>query len=183
MLMCGSDPVEDQNEDGSELGLTSNIEDMDVKVVQYHGDSRKVQRIFEVMKGIREVGMRVVSWNIRGFGSAVKRRAVQGVVHRQKCRLLFLQETKWEVIDATLVRKIWLSDTFGLLFCPTVGRSGGVLMVWGRGYFIMEESFIGGSFVWLSRRWVHEAWSCEMLGCMLRAMWRDMLLCGMIFDG
>ncbi|KAK8685724.1 hypothetical protein V6N13_124761 [Hibiscus sabdariffa] len=49
MLMCGSDPVEDQNEDGSELGLTSNIEDMDVKVVQYHGDSRKVQRIFEVM--------------------------------------------------------------------------------------------------------------------------------------
>ncbi|KAK8628628.1 hypothetical protein V6N13_009214 [Hibiscus sabdariffa] len=66
--------------------------------------------------------MRVVSWNIRGLGSAAKRRAFQ------------------------------------------VDRLGGVLVVWGRGCFTMKESYIGGSFVWLSGRWVQEAWSCEMLG-------------------
>ncbi|KAK8538856.1 hypothetical protein V6N12_034563 [Hibiscus sabdariffa] len=43
-------------------------------------------------------------------------------------------------------------------------RLGGVLVVWGRGCFTMKESYIGGSFVWLSGRWVQEAWSCEMLG-------------------
>ncbi|KAK8626025.1 hypothetical protein V6N13_133679 [Hibiscus sabdariffa] len=123
--------------------------------------------------------MRVVSWNIWSLGSAAKRRAVQGVVRRQKCCLLCLQEMKSEVIDASLVRKLWISDTFEFLFCPAEGRSGGVLMVWERSSFSMEESFIGGSFVWLYGRWTQEAWSCGVLGLYAPCN----VLCGMSFNG
>ncbi|KAK8681329.1 hypothetical protein V6N13_053733 [Hibiscus sabdariffa] len=53
-------------------------------------------------------------------------------------------------------------------------------MVWERGIFAMEESFIGGSFVWLFGRWTQEACSCGVLGlyapCNVEgqcALWND----------
>ncbi|KAL4340841.1 hypothetical protein GQ457_08G034090 [Hibiscus cannabinus] len=101
--------------------------------------------------------MRVVSWNIRGLGSAVKQRAVQGVVRQQKCGKVFLREMKLEVIAANLVYKVWSSDTFEFFVLPC-------------------EWFFRG-------QWVHEACLCGMLGlsapCNMVgqvALWNDIRL-------
>ncbi|KAK8698032.1 hypothetical protein V6N13_114164 [Hibiscus sabdariffa] len=50
---------------------------------------------------------------------------------------------KLEVIDASLVRKLWISDTFEFLFYPAEGRSGGVLMV-GNGAVLLWKSHLLG---------------------------------------
>ncbi|KAK8571112.1 hypothetical protein V6N13_025668 [Hibiscus sabdariffa] len=45
------------------------------------------------------------------------------------------------------------------------GKSfGGILVVWERDSYIMEESCIRGWFVWLVGQWVQEACLCGMLG-------------------
>ncbi|KAL4281078.1 hypothetical protein GQ457_03G018420 [Hibiscus cannabinus] len=200
--------VRDQNEVGLELGLCSNVVDKDTEEECDSPRSYGDVAIGETFGGYnywkrggdcsgfgsyycwsREElkrwgcawcrGMCVVLWNTRGLGPIAKRRVVQGVVRRQKCCLLCLQETKLEMIDASLVCKLWISDTFEFFF-PVEGRLGGVLMVWERGSFAMEESCIRGSFVWLYGRWTHEAWSCGILGlyalCNVEgqcALWND----------
>ena len=73
--------------------------------------------------------MLILSWNVRGLGSGVKRRMVKGVVLRLKPEVLFIQESKLKVFDSRVIQVVggqWLSRGVGV---EAVGASGGLLVL------------------------------------------------------
>lgn len=74
--------------------------------------------------------MKILSWNIRGGGSAGKRRAIKEVICRENPDLVVLQEVKKINIDRNFVGSIWCSRFKDWLLLPYVGRSGGIVIMW-----------------------------------------------------
>ncbi|KAK8599376.1 hypothetical protein V6N13_077302 [Hibiscus sabdariffa] len=107
--------------------------------------------------------MRIVSWNVRGLGSAVKRRGVRDLLRKQHCDMTILLESKWEVTTHLLVAKVWPEDVFDFTFAPSVGASGGILVVWDCLRFYLEFSDILLHCVVIKGLWVVDSFSCGLM--------------------
>ncbi|GKV07790.1 hypothetical protein SLEP1_g19511 [Rubroshorea leprosula] len=66
------------------------------------------------------------------------------------------KETKLEVVDRRLCRRVWGSDNFDWIFKPSEGLSGGLLCIWESTVFKMKEVFEGRSFVGVFGAWGEE---------------------------
>lgn len=55
---------------------------------------------------------------------------LKGFFRSAKAEFLFLQETKMEVIDDVMVRSLCPFRDHSFVFCPSIGRLGGILLVW-----------------------------------------------------
>ncbi|KAK8644373.1 hypothetical protein V6N13_123682 [Hibiscus sabdariffa] len=107
--------------------------------------------------------MRVLSWNVRGLGSSVKRMAIRKVLQKHSVELVFLLETKLEQISDELVKGIWWTDSFSFIASPSTGLSGGILVIWELGRFDICESRIDRNFILMSGDWRIESWKCDMV--------------------
>ena len=79
--------------------------------------------------------MLVLSWNIRGLGRKDKRRVVRNLVKEIKPTVLFLQETKLDFFDRSIVSSLgggWLSKGMGM---ESQGSAGGVISLWNEDHF------------------------------------------------
>ena len=54
--------------------------------------------------------MKILSWNIRGSGSLIKRKAIKKVICKINPDLVVLQEVKRDLIDLAFVASIWRSN-------------------------------------------------------------------------
>lgn len=74
--------------------------------------------------------MKLVSWNVRGLGGIEKRREVRRLVGEKSPFILCLQETKLSVCDNFLCNSLWGDPNHAYSYRPSVGASGGLLIVW-----------------------------------------------------
>jgi exonuclease III len=74
--------------------------------------------------------MKMISWNVRGLGGAEKRREVKRMVVEKSPYILCLQETKLPVCDYFLCNSLWGDSNYNYSFRPSVGASGGLLIIW-----------------------------------------------------
>ena len=74
--------------------------------------------------------MKLMSWNVRGMNSVLKQAVMKGVFCCFKEECLFIQETKMEEIDDQIIRSICPWSSFQFVTSPSVGASGGILLVW-----------------------------------------------------
>jgi len=74
--------------------------------------------------------MKIISWNVRGLGSTVKRKEVCNLVREKKPFLLRLQETKLSKFDATVCKSLWGDVNADFSFQPSAGASGGIFTSW-----------------------------------------------------
>ena len=74
--------------------------------------------------------MKLLSWNVRGLGGAGKKREVSHLVRERKPFILCIQETKLPVFDAFVCKSIWGDDNVDYSYQPSVGASGGIVMLW-----------------------------------------------------
>ena len=96
--------------------------------------------------------MKLLSWNVRGMNSVSKRVVLKGMVQSFKGECLFLQETKMEIIEIQIIRSIcpWSNSQFGM--CPSIGASGGILLVWNAIYWQKMDEFVRRFTVCLIKR-------------------------------
>ena len=87
--------------------------------------------------------MKLPSWNIRGSGSSIKKRAIKKVICKIKSDLVVLQEVKREMIDRAFVVSIWRSRFKEWVVLPTVRRSGGILVMWDVRTLKIKEALVG----------------------------------------
>lgn len=87
--------------------------------------------------------MKIISWNIRGLGGKQKRRLIKELLGIESPDLVVLQETKKEDINIKLMGSIWGSRFKEWSFLPSVGRSGGILIVWDVRVFRGIETVLG----------------------------------------
>ncbi|KAK8715577.1 hypothetical protein V6N13_042908 [Hibiscus sabdariffa] len=74
--------------------------------------------------------MCVLSWNVRGLGSSVKRSAIRKVLRQQRIKMVFLVETKLEVVSEVVVKSLWWIDSYSFLVSASEGLLGGIIIIW-----------------------------------------------------
>ncbi|GAU21183.1 hypothetical protein TSUD_11000 [Trifolium subterraneum] len=74
--------------------------------------------------------MKIISYNIRGLGSCVKRREILNIVKEKKPDILCIQESKMNCVDEGLGKALWGSPEVGFSFKPSAGASGGIITLW-----------------------------------------------------
>jgi exonuclease III len=72
----------------------------------------------------------VLCWNIRGLNDSNKWEAVQNKIEESGCSVFCLQETKIQNCDNAFIRKLAPRRFDRFDFIPSVGASGGILLVW-----------------------------------------------------
>ncbi|KAE8682317.1 Polynucleotide adenylyltransferase family protein isoform 4 [Hibiscus syriacus] len=102
----------------------------------------------------------MMSWNVRGLGRRVKARAIRRFVDDKKPTILFLQESKLEVVSHVLVRKMGGKLLTGSAVAPSIGSAGGLITLWNQKEFVMEDVALYSRFVALKGTMVGLPGSC-----------------------
>lgn len=97
--------------------------------------------------------MKILSINIRGLGGLAKKDEIKKLIDEEKPDCIFIQETKMEVIDHNFCYSLWGNNHCDWAFVPSIGRSGGLLSVWGLGAFSISSSFSGTGYLGISGVW------------------------------
>jgi len=74
--------------------------------------------------------MKILSWNVRGLGGAVKKREAGHLVREKKPFILCIQETKLPVFNAFDCLSIWGDDKVDFSYQRSTGASGGLVTLW-----------------------------------------------------
>ncbi|KAK8696507.1 hypothetical protein V6N13_001641 [Hibiscus sabdariffa] len=65
-------------------------------------------------------------------------------------------------VSQTLVSGLWPHDVFDFVFAPSVGASGGILVIWDCSRFQLELSEVLAQYVVLKGSWVHDSFPCGL---------------------
>ncbi|GKV48490.1 hypothetical protein SLEP1_g55300 [Rubroshorea leprosula] len=145
------------------------------KVIRREMNGQEVRRIFnlgkrlgiEVGENEEEVQSKLMELEVRdegqGRGSVLKRKEVGKLVKVERPDVLFLQETKLEVVQGNLCRSMWFSDEFEWVMKESVGASGGLLCVWNRLKFVKQREFTGDGYVGISGEWGSQKIRCNLV--------------------
>ncbi|GLT87099.1 hypothetical protein SLE2022_051990 [Rubroshorea leprosula] len=97
--------------------------------------------------------MKLVSFNVRGLGSVLKRKEIGKLVRMEHPDFLFLQETKLEKVDDHLCRMMWDSRDFGWEMKESIGASGGLLCFWNKVNFTKTGDSTGDGYLRITGEW------------------------------
>jgi hypothetical protein len=78
----------------------------------------------------------ILCWNIRGINASEKWDAVRDKIEESACSVICLQETKKENFDICFIRKFAPRRFDKFDFIPSVGASGGILVLWNSATFL-----------------------------------------------
>jgi exonuclease III len=77
----------------------------------------------------------VLDWNVRGLNDKDKRLAVYNKIDESNCSVICLQETKCENFDHSFIRSFCPKRFDQFVFSPSVGASGGIIVLWNSSIF------------------------------------------------
>jgi exonuclease III len=72
----------------------------------------------------------ILCWNVRGINSQIKLTTIRSKILETNCEIIYLQETKRENFDQIFIRQFFPSTFDRFKFIPSVGASGGTIMIW-----------------------------------------------------
>ena len=87
--------------------------------------------------------MKIVSWNVRGVESQRKRGIITEYLNKINPDIVVLQETKKESLDERWVRSLWKARFRNLVALPSMGRAGGIIVMWDRRRTEVIDSLVG----------------------------------------
>ena len=77
----------------------------------------------------------VLCWNVRGLNSEARQRAVRQKIDESHCAIACLQETKCASFDSRMLKSFCPKRFDSFAFSPSLGASGGILVVWNSSIF------------------------------------------------
>jgi hypothetical protein len=77
----------------------------------------------------------ILCWNIRGLNATDNWNAVRYKIEESACSIVYLQETKKDFFDLAFIRKFAPRRFDKFEFVPSVGASGGILVLWASSSF------------------------------------------------
>ncbi|XP_045831276.1 uncharacterized protein LOC123922622 [Trifolium pratense] len=97
--------------------------------------------------------MKIISLNLRGWGSSAKRRRLSKLLTTGTFDLCLLQETKRAYFDDFMIQNLWGHKDVEWVAKESDGISGGLLIIWNAGLFKVNYCFTGDSFLGLCVEW------------------------------
>jgi mannosylglycoprotein endo-beta-mannosidase len=104
---------------------------------------------------------RILCWNVRGINADNRQRQVRSKIEEGECDIICLQETKCESFDWRTIQKI-CHKRFDCFACaPSVGASGGILVLWNSAIFsgVLVQTEKYGIIIKFSSMHNNEAWT------------------------
>jgi exonuclease III len=80
----------------------------------------------------------VLDWNVRGLNYKDKRLAVYNKIEESNCSMVCLQETKCHSFDHSFIRSFCPKRFDRFVFSPSIGASGGIIVLWNSSIFSGE---------------------------------------------
>ena len=77
----------------------------------------------------------VLCWNVRGLNSDARQRDIRAKIEESHCSIICLQETKCEQFDIRKIRSFCPRRFDQFAFSPSMGASGGILVIWNSSVF------------------------------------------------
>ena len=74
--------------------------------------------------------MKIVVWNVRGFGERLKRAAVRDLIRKERPCVVGVIESQLERVNHGQMCGCWGHTRFEWAALPSIGRSGGVIVMW-----------------------------------------------------
>ncbi|KAK8662959.1 hypothetical protein V6N13_024845 [Hibiscus sabdariffa] len=90
-------------------------------------------------------------------------RPIRKVLRQQHVEMVFLVETKLEVVLEALIKSIWWTDSYRFEVSPFVGLSGGIVTIRELSKFYEIDSRIDQNFLLLRGSWHFDKWECGMM--------------------
>jgi exonuclease III len=84
---------------------------------------------------------KIMNWNLRGINSDKKWVALSNKIEESGCDIICLQETKRESFDLAYIKKFCRKKFTKFEFVPSVGASGGLIIIWNGSLFTGELAF------------------------------------------
>ncbi|XP_058741619.1 uncharacterized protein LOC131614006 [Vicia villosa] len=97
--------------------------------------------------------MIVLSYNLRGCGSAAKRKCLRDLIRSVQVDICFIQESKLCNFDSVNVQSLWGESDMEWSANWAVGRFGGIITMWKVGLFKVLYSFTGDGFLGIAVNW------------------------------
>jgi exonuclease III len=88
----------------------------------------------------------ILCWNVRGINGSDKWDAVRDKIEESCCSVICLQETKHEHFDMRFIRNFAPRRFDHFEYIPSVGASGGILVVWNSSTF--KGTVLGKAKFW-----------------------------------
>ncbi|GLT37184.1 hypothetical protein SLA2020_115170 [Shorea laevis] len=107
--------------------------------------------------------MKLISFNVRGLGSVLKRKEIGKLVREERPDFLFLQESKLERVDDELSRTVWNSRECGWVMKESIGASGGLLCFWNKKNFAKTGDHTGDGYLRITGEWGIHKVKCNLV--------------------
>jgi hypothetical protein len=78
---------------------------------------------------------KVLYWNVRGLNGEIRQLALRSKIEESQCSIICVQENKCEFIDQRFLRKFSPKRFDNFAYSPSVGASGGILVIWNSAIF------------------------------------------------
>jgi exonuclease III len=104
---------------------------------------------------------RIFCWNVRGLNSENRQREVRAKIEESECDIICLQETKCESFDWKLIRNFCPKRFDNFVYSPSVGASGGIIIIWNSSVFsgLLVQSVKYGVQVNFTSKHNNNSWS------------------------
>jgi len=91
--------------------------------------------------------MRILSLNVRGFGSPVKWRYIKETIRKEGVRMLCLQEVRMANFSFNNCCRLWGDNDINYFYSEPTNGSGGILMIWHNKFFQCSNHIINRRFI------------------------------------
>ena len=91
----------------------------------------------------RGENIKIISWNVRGVNCPNKRGVVNCLLRKFRCDIAILQESKMEEVNHPVVFDLWGRRSMDWLALPSVGHSGGIIVIWDDQIVELVDSKVG----------------------------------------
>lgn len=91
-----------------------------------------------------------ISWNIRGLNGRIKKTSLRKLITTHNPDFVFVQETKMDLLSPKIVKSLWNDPDIEWLFSPSMGNSGGLLLMWKSNFLQISSHQINNNWIAIS---------------------------------
>lgn len=95
------------------------------------------------------VFMKLITFNIRGLGGGIKRRALAKLIKKERPDCMLIQESKVQNLDQNTIQRLWRHSPVEWLSLPAEGASGGLLLIWNSASLNLELVAKDRNYIWV----------------------------------
>ena len=93
--------------------------------------------------------MKIAMWNVRGLGKSEKKRVVRRLLSKRRCDMVFIQESKLEVVNSKIWHFLGGYDSFTGEYASSVRAAGGLIILWDEKFFRVENKLVSNRYILL----------------------------------